>query len=299
MKILYLGLPMGALMLLREGHDLVAACISRPGSPGMRRLRKAMNARGRTLLGRPDLLQPSVQELLGTTAPELVVSWFWTKRVPPEVVRLAPLGGLNVHPSLLPRHRGPDPYFWTLLKGDEETGVTAHQITSQYDEGPVYRQRRVRVPTTGNSWTLARALDLPSLTLLREVIADMAAGTLPPPTPQDESLATLAPLPDDEACEILWDVPAREVLRRVRAASPEPGAFTAFDEDTIVVLAAREAREVPRSLEPGDMLRTREGLVVVCADHTGVVITAARRDDEDTVARGESIDALFPGVERV
>lgn len=299
MKILYLGLPLGALMLLREGHDLVGACISRPLSPGMRRLRRAMNERGRTLLGRPDLLQPTVQELLATTHPELVVSWFWTKRVPMEIVRIAPRGGVNVHPSLLPRHRGPDPYFWTLLKGDEETGVTAHQITAQYDEGPVYRQKTLKVPATGNCWTLAKALDRPSLELLRDVVADMARGTLATPTLQDESRATTAPVPTDEDCEILWDRPALEVIRQVRAAAPEPGAFTAFGDQTVVVLEAREAQRVPKSLEPGDIVHTRDGLTVACANGTGVVITAARRDEDDDVARGAMIDALFPGIERV
>lgn len=73
MRILYLGMPLGALMLLREGHHLVGACISRPSSPGMTRLRRALAEEGAPLLGRPDLTQPGVQALLASTEPDLIV----------------------------------------------------------------------------------------------------------------------------------------------------------------------------------------------------------------------------------
>ncbi len=295
MKILYLGLPLGALMLLREGYDLVGACISRPTMPGMRRLRRLMAARNAPLLGRPDLTNPAVQSLLASTDPELVVSWFWTRRIPSTVLALAARGGVNVHPSLLPRHRGPDPYFWTLALGDEETGVTAHWITADYDQGEVLAQRRMRVPEHLNAWQLARALDRPSLETLRDVVRAIERGEAHG-VAQDETFATFAPRPSDEDCEISWDAPADQVLRLVRAAAPDPGAFTGFGDETVVVLSARLADRKLRGLEPGDAVLLRDGVAVVCADARGVLITEAMVESSGEKLRGRDVAKLFPGI---
>jgi methionyl-tRNA formyltransferase len=300
MRILYLGMPIGALMLLREGHQLVGACISRPNSPGMSRLRRALAETGAPLLGRPDLTQPGVQALLASTEPDLIVSWFWTRRIPAALVALAPHGGINVHPSLLPRHRGPDPYFWTLYREDAETGVTVHRLTEAYDQGPVLLQRRVPVPPRVNAWLLARALDRPSLEAVRDVVRGLAEGTLSEEgIPQDDALATEAPKPTDDDCEILWDHPASRVIARIRAAAPEPGAFTGLGEGTLVVLDAEAFARAPRGLEPGDVAWLPEGVVVACGGGEAVLLTKARSEDDDTAVVGERIAALLPGLRRV
>lgn len=295
MKILYLGLPLGALMLLREGHDLVGACISRPSMPGMRRLRRLMAERKAPLLGKPDLTSSLVQGLLATTDPELVVSWFWTRRIPSTVLALAARGGVNVHPSLLPRHRGPDPYFWTLALGDAETGVTAHWISADYDQGEVLAQRRMPVPEGVNAWQLARALDRPSLEALRDVVGAIERGEAHG-VAQDETSATQAPHPSDDDCELLWDVPAEEVLRRVRAASPDPGAFTGFGDETVVVLSARKIDRSLRGLAPGDAVLVHDGVAVACADAQGVLLLDAVRESNGERLKGRDIARLFPGI---
>ena len=94
-------------------------------------------------------------------APDLLVSWFWTKRIPARLLSVAPAVG--VHPSLLPRHRGPDPYFWAIDAGDETTGVTAHRLDATYDTGPILAQRTLEIRPSWDAWRLARALDRPSL----------------------------------------------------------------------------------------------------------------------------------------
>ena len=69
------------------------------------------------------------------------------------VLEVAPLGAIGVHPSLLPRHRGPDPYFWAIESGDLETGVTAHRLEEEYDTGAILAQRRLAIDASWNSWT--------------------------------------------------------------------------------------------------------------------------------------------------
>lgn len=293
-RILYFGLPLGALALLRDGHDVALACISRPSLPGMRRLRREMARRGRLVLGKPDLEAPAVVELLGSIRPDLVVSWFWTRRIPMDVILLA-RHAFGVHPSLLPRHRGPDPYFWALAKGDLETGVTAHVLTPRYDDGAILAQRRIPIPAEVNSWQLARMLDRPSLALMREVTARYARGEVIPSIPQDEERATEAPVPSDEDCEIVWDWPVDQVLARIRAAAPEPGAFTGFGDDTVVILRARRADAVPAILEPGEIVGTSEGVVIRAGDGA-ILVLEARREGEERIYRGRAVLELFPGI---
>lgn len=295
--IVYLGLPLGALALLHDGHDVRVACISRPDLPGMRKLRRLMLARGGLVLARPDLNQPDVLEVLRSAKPSLVVSWFWTKKIPLDVLRLC-RRGFGVHPSLLPKYRGADPYFWAIAAGERETGVTAHVLTPRYDDGAILAQRRMPIPKDSNSWELAKALDRPSLALMRDVTARYARGESVPEIPQDDERATEAPAATDEDCELVWDWPVDDVIARVRAAAPEPGAFTGYNDQTVVILKVRPSDEVPLALEPGDIVETDEGVLVRAADG-GIVVLEARGEDSDTIVKGKAVAALFPGIPRL
>lgn len=187
------------------------------------------------------------------------------------LVEAARLGGIGVHPSLLPRHRGADPYFAAIDAGDEVTGVTAHRIAAEYDTGAILGQRRMPIDPAWNAWQLARALDRPSLALLRETVGRYARGEAVPELAQDESLATRADPPTDDECAIRWAWPTARILRRIRALSPAPGAFTEIDESLVVVTRARETSEYPRVLVPGEaavvgdlaVVRTLDGAIAL------------------------------------
>src|SRR3954468_19887327 len=99
------------------------------------------------------------------------------------VIEAAPRGGIGVHPSLLPRHRGPDPTYWAIASGDEVTGVTVHRIEADYDTGAILAQEPLRIDPAWNAWNLARALDRPSLRLLRATVARFARGEAVPDLP--------------------------------------------------------------------------------------------------------------------
>lgn len=296
-RIAYFGLPLGALCLLRDGHALAAVCISRPEMPGMSRLRRLLAPLHVPLLAKPDLEDEATVTFLAATKPALLASWFWTKRIPAKVLALAP-DAYGVHPSLLPRHRGADPYFWALARGDQETGVSAHRLTERYDEGAVLAQRTLAIAPQHNAWTLAKALDRPSLALFREMAQRFSRGDAPSGTAQDPSLATEAPAPADDDCELRWDWTVAQVLSRIRAAAPDPGAFTGFGDDTVVLLDARPAQKSYPSLEPGDVVRTEEGLVIRASDGA-VVVTRARSEEDEESCTGELVLSLFPGVPRV
>jgi methionyl-tRNA formyltransferase len=96
----------------------------------------------------------------------------------------------------------------------------------------------------------------------------------------------------------VWDWPVDDVIARVRAAAPDPGAFTGYNDQTVVIVKVRPATDVPLALEPGDIVATAEGVMVRAADG-GVVVLEARAEDSDVAVRGMDVVGLFPGIPRL
>ena len=274
-RVAFFGLPLGALLLARDGHEIVYAAACR-SAPGLRRLATRI-APGRTYV-RPRVEDVATLERVRAAQPDLVVSWFWTTRLPESILRLAP--SVGVHPSLLPRHRGPDPCFWAIDAGDETTGVTAHRLGVEYDTGEVLAQRELRIDPAWNGWQLARALDRPSLALLREVVRAHAGGRSPAPVPQDERSATTAPSPSDDELAIVWSWPAARIERRVRAAAPWPGAWTEIGGQIVTLVRVRVTRDFPRALDPAEAAVRADGVAVVRAGDDAVELVEARSEDD-------------------
>jgi methionyl-tRNA formyltransferase len=270
LPVAYFGLPLGALLLAADGHDLVLVASCRREAPGVRRAARLF---GERFLVRPDASDPALARRVRDAGARLLVSWFWTKRLPQSLVAACPLGGFGVHPSLLPRHRGPDPYYWTIRLGDAVAGVSAHRIVDDYDAGAVLGRRPLAVDPSWNAWQLARALDRPSLALLRETVGRFAAGDPPPDEPQDEALVTLAPEPDDDETSLRFARPTAEVVRQVRALAPNPGAFVEIAGESVSITRVEPAAAFPPSLAPCEaalvggraVVRTADGAVVLLA----------------------------------
>lgn len=276
MRVAFFGLPIAALLLARDGHEIVfaAACMR---APGLRRLTRRL-APGRTWL-KPDLAASGTLAKLRAAAPELIISWFWTTRLPPAVLAVCP--GVGVHPSLLPRHRGPDPYFWTLDCGDTRTGVTAHVLETEYDTGAILGQREIPIDSGWNAWDLARALDRPSLGLLREIVKAYAKGAPPRPLRQDERGATLAPAPTRDELAIRWTWTAERIERRVRAAAPWPGAWTAIGEHIVTLVRVRPTTQFPAALAPGEAAVRKDGIAIVRTGSGAVELLEGRTAEDE------------------
>lgn len=266
------------------------AVLSPIDAPGRRRVLRALGAErvleARTLAG---ALDAAIERALSDDPPDLLVSWFWTRQLSARQLGHARLGAIGAHPSLLPRHRGPNPYFWAIDEGDVETGVTVHQLTPRYDDGAMLA-RHTLVIGERNTWQLARALDRPSLALLRQVVAAYAAGSPPHAVPQEEADATWAPEPDGEALHVDFTWPTERVLRRVRALSPVPGALLDVEGLKLVVLSAEASADFPAALEPGEAATVGDPRRVVIRTGSGAItLTLAQLDDEELA--GPPLDA--------
>jgi methionyl-tRNA formyltransferase len=277
-RIAFLGLPIAALLLHHDGHEIAWAGVCRKNALGTRRLRRTLGDRVTVV---PVLDARSVQNAIKAAGAELLVSWYWVKRVPRAVLGMFPKGAVGVHPSLLPRHRGPDPFFWAIDAGDAATGVTAHRLEEEYDTGAILAQRRVAIDPSWNAWTLAKRLDRPSLALLREVVGAFARGEPPQERAQDAALATDAPAPTEDALELDWSAPTERVLRRIRAAAPWPGAYTFLGDEAVTVTRARAAQRFPRVLAPGEGVVTDHNVALVRTADGAVELLEGRVEDEE------------------
>jgi methionyl-tRNA formyltransferase len=245
---------------------------------------------GDRLLVKPSVSDAALAERVERLAPDLLVSWFWTTRLPMRFVRAARLRGIGVHPSLLPRHRGPDPTFWAIASGDTETGVTAHRIEEAYDTGAILGAEHLAIDPDWNAWQLARALDRPSLRLLRATVARFARGEHVDEIEQDPALATEAPAPDDEAAAIRWAWPTERVLRHIRALAPAPGAWTEVAGRPLVVLRAERALTFPPGLTPGEGVEVDGRVIVGTGDGA---VTLLEGEALGVSLRGEDLVRLF------
>src|ERR1700694_1803519 len=111
--------------------------------------------------------------------PDVVVMASFDQILTAETLAVPTRGWLNIHPSLLPRHRGPEPIYWTIVNGDAEAGITIHQTVPRIDAGPILAQRRVAVSKDDNAGTLSQRLVGGGLPALGESLARLGAGAVP------------------------------------------------------------------------------------------------------------------------
>jgi len=293
LKIAYFGLPLGALRLASAGFAPTVICLGHPDALGGRRVRRTLSARA-LILGKPDLNAPQLEHTLRSAQPDVILSWFWPKRIPASILTLAPLGAFGTHPSLLPLWRGPDPYFWAIYAGDLQTGVSLHRLEAEYDTGAVIAQRKLPIGAGDDAWSLAKKLDRPALDLLVECARRLSEGDPLLGEPQRDEDAIEAPQPEAEVLSVVWKRPVAAILRLVRAAAPEPGASaTLGDHEVDVLRAHRFDRALPKALLPGDAAMCQDGVVVAARD--GGVLLGRVRLDDGTLLEGRAIAALFAG----
>lgn len=138
----------------------------------------AAAARARGIAPQPvaDVNGATAQGMLAAARPDLIVTCHFDQILKPETIALAPRGGINLHPSLLPRHRGPIPCFWAALDGDALVGTSVHRLTPRIDAGAVLAQTRMEASPDMTVSTMARVLHLAGAEAMNETIAAIAEG---------------------------------------------------------------------------------------------------------------------------
>jgi methionyl-tRNA formyltransferase len=242
---------------------------------------------------------PEVAHALAREAPDLGVVVAFGQFLPRHIRELPSRGYLvNAHASLLPRHRGAAPIAWAILSGDEETGISVMRVEREMDAGPVALVHRTPIgadETAGELEARLAALAADALAAaLDEIAADRAVFR-----PQDPARATFAPKLGREDARLDLARPAAELVRRVRAMAPRPGAFVSRGGEPLRILAAR-AEPAPATDPPGTVrlasdatprIATGEGWLVPMALQRpgGRVLAAADFQRGRGLAEGERL----------
>jgi methionyl-tRNA formyltransferase len=212
----------------------------------------------------PSLKDPAVQELLLRLAPEVVVVVAYGKILPPAILEIPPLGCVNVHASVLPRHRGAAPIAYSIWEGDERAGASTMRMDAGLDTGPVYLSDSIPMPAAATTTSLTPELAALGARLLLATLEGLAEGTLRS-VPQDDARATLAPRIKPEQGRLDFREPAARLERQVRAFTAWPGTFFEIAGERIKVLSAVLGPGAPAGTEPGEVL-PGPALGIACGD---------------------------------
>ena len=247
MRIVFFGSPEFALptleALLASRHE-VTAVVTQPDRPAGRRhtltpppVKVMALERGIPVL-QPEKVsdEASVDVLRGLGADVFVVAAYG-QILRQRVLDLPKRGCLNVHASLLPRHRGASPVAAAILAGDDVTGVTIMEMVRALDAGPMVSSVREPILPSDTTGSLEARLAVAGAEHLVEVLDDWASGVIVA-APQNESMATYAPQLRRSDALIDWSRPAVEIWRAVRAYSPWPVAHTTFGGQELRILEA-------------------------------------------------------------
>ncbi|HLR86331.1 MAG TPA: methionyl-tRNA formyltransferase [Wenzhouxiangella sp.] len=221
-----------------------------------------------------EVLQPhtlkdaDARAALADLRPDLIVTAAYGLLLPPEVLAMPRHGCWNLHASLLPRWRGASPINQAILAGDEQTGITLMHMDAGLDTGPVILQRAVTIGEDETAGQLHDRLAALAAEVLVDGLQKMAAGQLPQPASQDDSLATHAPLISKADAELDWQRPAEELARMVRGYHPWPVATAEIDGRSWRIHRARAA---DGHAAPGEVIAGRGPDVVAVGCGQGVL----------------------------
>ena len=270
-----IGIP--SLRYLLENHELVGV-LSQPDRPaGRRRELKAPAIKEELIRLSPEtpLLQPEsprdsgVLDWFQELAPEIMVTMAYGRILPKVLLELPSLACLNIHASLLPRHRGASPIQAAIASGDRESGVSIMHVAEGLDTGDVILEKRLPLGRRETAGSLSEKLSLISPFALESALRQLASGEAPRIV-QDESQATVTGKILRADTQLDWSRPAAELERKVRSLQPRPGAVANLIlEDGSVIMIKVHSAIVARQVsgKPGSILRVdSRGVLVACGE---------------------------------
>lgn len=233
----------------------------------------------------PEKFDTAAVERLRGYAPGLTVVAAYGKILPEKALEAAALDSINVHASILPRHRGASPIATAILRGDAETGVTIMKMRRGVDTGEIVccegnpLIRRTAILPDENTAELSARLAPIGADALRDAIACYQSGGITY-LPQNDDAATHAKILSKEDGQINWSRPADEIMRQFRAMSPWPGAYTnlcgeAGDLIRIVLVSAR-IYDIDVNLKPGEGAIEEHSKLVVGTATRGIELVRVR-----------------------
>ncbi len=293
-----IAVPSLQALLVSQNHRVLGV-LTQPDRPAGRGLalhepapkRLALEA-GITVL-QPDRLRGSkgqaAREWLHAARADLFVVMAYGQILPPEVLALPRLGCINLHASLLPRHRGASPIQAAILAGDPTTGISVMFMDEGLDTGDVILKKEIAIGRRETGGSLHDRLARLAPEALMEALPLIEAG-IAPRLKQDDALATHAPKLEKTAGRIAWTESAVQIERRIRAMNPWPGAFTVVrdakgSEKLLKLHSAIVLRKTTGA--PGDIISTEDRGIVVGTGSGAILLKSVQLEGRTKVTAAE------------
>ena len=273
MRIVFMGTPEFAVPSLRalceHGYE-VAGVFTQPDRPRGRGNRLSPSPVKEYALSQgipvfqPEKIRRDGVDDLRALAPDLCVTAAFGQILSQEILDIPPMGSVNVHASLLPRHRGSAPINWAILQGDRQAGVTTMMMARGIDTGDMLLAAATDILPGETAGELTLRLSGIGASLLLDTLRGMADGSVKP-IPQDEAQMTYDPMLTKQMGIIDWTEPAQAIVNRIHGLNPWPGCSTAIQGGRMKLLRAKVAGG---SGAPGEILSAdvKDGLVIACGE---------------------------------
>jgi methionyl-tRNA formyltransferase len=274
MRILFAGSPAIAVPALKAvaamatsaettGGFVLAGLLTNPDNPRGRSSRPEPTEcaaiegiASKCVVLKPEKLDSAARTLVAELKPDILVSFAYGRIFGPKFLELFPLGGINIHPSLLPKYRGPTPIPAAILNQDAETGITIQRLAAEMDSGDILVHEKLLLDGRETTASLSETMARKAAELLPAALRGISAGNLRARA-QDHSAATYCSLIKKEDGLINWNRSAREIDAGIRAFDPWPLSWTTHGELRLFIHKA-EPQPSPQGeetgKEPGEVL---------------------------------------------
>jgi len=223
---------------------------------------------------------------LRSAAPDFFVVVSFGRILPKEALGIAKKGNINLHASLLPRHRGASPVVGAIVSGDSFTGVTTMEMAEALDSGPIYLQTVIGIDPMENAGRLSERLAAAGAPLLVETLRRIVREGLRP-TPQSEEGVVKSPLLRKEDGLIPWEKDALAVHNHIRGMNPWPGSFCWYRGAYLKVHEAEPRDLVPRGEPPGAILEAQGDTILVACGRGAVRLLTLQAEGKRALAVSE------------
>lgn len=302
-RVLYMGTAELACPPLVALHASpvadVVGVVTQPDRPGGRKLksRPSFVKQCALDLGLPviqpqTLRTPEAIEQLAAFEPDLFVVTAFGQILPQSALDLPQYGALNVHVSLLPRHRGAAPIQWTILEGDTETGVTLMRMDAGLDTGDIISTVKTKITEGDTAQTLHDRLAQMGAVLLTESLSGYLDGTRKPVS-QDDARSTYARKILKQDGQIDWTEPAGTILRKLRALAPWPGIFAYLPTDKLRLVKIQSANISITEGIAGEVLSAGEDGILIGCGKQSLNLLQLQREGSRSLRSGDFLNG-FP-----
>ena len=276
-RVVFMGTPEFAVPSLKviadDGRYDIVGVITQPDRPAGRGnkltacpVKQLALERGLPVYQFERIRRPEGVAQLKALEPDVVITAAFGQILTQELLDIPRFGTLNVHASLLPKHRGSAPINWCIIQGEGQSGVTIMKTDAGMDTGDMLRCAATPIGVLETAGELIGRLSVLGAQLLAETLPDYLEGKIEP-VPQDPDQATYEPMLDKAMGEIDWNRPASEIACRVRGLNPWPCAYTDMKDGRLKLYLAR-AVAWDTDAAPGTVVKSspKEGLFVRCGE---------------------------------